>query len=149
MHAQSGYTYKDLAIAVTISTLEEGRLWLNAEHSYQLRFSERDQLLKLVRSAARRIEIANAHKTTISYRMDLGSFRTEEGGAFFVSFQTDGYAQSFTIVTIMDDGNYDLLWLNMKDTNDFINVLENAHSIIDDYQKQADLFKEVSAISSR
>jgi hypothetical protein len=140
-HAEDGYTYKDLMVDVVVSPVEDGRLWVNAEHSYLLLFSERDKLLDLVQGAVKKIDIATANKTTISFVQELGNFRTDEGAHVSVAFQTDGYQSSYAVVRIMDDGNYDFLMLNRKDSMDFLNVLGNAHSLIDDYQRQAALFK--------
>jgi hypothetical protein len=140
-HAENGLTYQDIQVAVVVSPTVDGRLWINGAQSYQLLFSERDKLLNLVQSAAKRIDIATANKTTISYGVDLGGFFTEDGARFTVSFETYGYASSFVVVRIMADGHYDILVLNKKDSQELLDVLGKAHGIIDDYQRQAALFQ--------
>jgi hypothetical protein len=140
-HAESGYDYKDLAVSVLIRAGQQGMMWLNANSSYPLLFSERDKLAKLVEIAAKKIDIANSNKTTISYVQEIGRFYSENGGLFVVSFDTDGYGLSYAVVRVAGDGNSDILMLNKKDTEDFINVLENANNLVDDYQRQVALFK--------
>ena len=140
LHASDGYNYREISVAVIVTPVKDGRLWLNANHSYQLLFSERDKL-DLARDAAKRVDVAYANKTTVSYQQELGSFRTDEGAQIIVSFRTDGYESSYAVVSIADDGNYDLLLLNRKDSNDFVNVLEAANRLVDEYQTQTGLFK--------
>ena len=141
LHAENGYDYKDIAVDVTVSPAEEGMMWLDATNSYPLLFSERDKLLSLIQTAAKKIDIAFSNKTTVSYREELGSFLTDDAAVVTVSFETDGYESSYAIVQIMNGGKNDILLLNKNDTQNFINVLENAHNILDDYQKQVALFK--------
>jgi hypothetical protein len=141
LHASDGYNYREISVAVIVTPVKDGRLWLNANHSYQLLFSERDRLLSLARDAAKRVDIAYANKTTVSYQQELGSFRTDEGAQIIVSFRTDGYESSYAVVSIADDGNYDLLLLNRKDSIDFVNVLEATNRLVDEYQTQTGLFK--------
>lgn len=142
-HATSGYDYKDLAVAVAVSPGGEGRMWLSASYSYPLLFlsSERDKLLNLVQTAEKKINIAIANKTTINYMQEVGGFYTDNSALVSVSFETAGYEFSYTVVQIMNDGNNVILLLNKKDTQDFINVLGNAHSLVDDYQRQVALFR--------
>jgi hypothetical protein len=140
-HASGGYDHKDMAIAVIVNPIEEGRIWLNAKSSYQLLFSERDELLSLVRVAAGEIDIAVANKTTISYQRLVGRFSTDGAALVTVSFETDGYEASYAVVQITANGNDDILLFNKKDVQDFMNILGISHSLVDDYQKQAALFK--------
>jgi hypothetical protein len=140
-HAENGLTYTGVEGAVIVSQVDDGRLWLNGTQSYQLLFSERDKLLNLVGAAARKIDIATANKTTISFAMDLGGFYSDDGALFNVSFQTSGYESSRVVVSIMENGNYDILLLNKKNAQELLDVLGDARGLIDDYQRQAALFK--------
>jgi hypothetical protein len=137
-HAESGYDYKDITVAVLIRPAEEGRLWLNANYSHALLFSEKDRLVNLVQTAAKKIDIATSNKTSISYLQEVGGFYTENGALVTVAFDTDGYGSSYAVVRVMGDGNNDILLFNKKDTGDFIGVLG---SVVDDYQRQVALFK--------
>jgi hypothetical protein len=139
-HAQNGHTYKDIQVSVIVSPTIEGRLWINGAQSYQLLFSERDKLLKLVQAAAKRIDIATANKTTITYGLELGGFFTDEGARFTVSFETEGHESSRVVLRIMDDGQYDILQLNRKDCQELLDVLGKADSLISDYRRQVALF---------
>ena len=112
-----------------------------ANYSYPLLFSERDKLANLVQAAAKKIDIAISNKTTISYAQKIGGFYTENGALVTVSFDTDGYGLSYAVVRVRGQGNSDLLLLNKKDTEDFIDLLRNAHSLADDYQRQVALFR--------
>ncbi len=140
-HAESGYDNRDIAVVVSANPATQGMLWLNADYSYPLLFSERDRLVELVQAAAKKIDIAVANKTTISYLQEIGRFNTENGALVVVSFETDGYELSYAVVRITGDGNNDILVLNKKDTQDFITVLGNANTLIDDYQRQVALFR--------
>lgn len=133
-HAESGYDSKDMAVTVVASPAEEGRMWLNANYSYPLLFSERDKLVSLAQTAAKKINIAVANKTTISYLQEIGRLITENGALVTVSFETEGYELSYAVVRITGDGNSDILFLNKKDTQDFVNILGNANSLVNDYQ---------------
>jgi hypothetical protein len=140
-HAEDHTTFKNVAVVVMVTLAEEARLWLNTTYSYPLRFSERDRLVSLVQTSARKIDIANANKTTIYYWQDIGTFTTDDAATITVSFETDGYASSNTIVQILNGGNNEVLFLNKKDTQDFISALQNAHDLADGYQKQVALFQ--------
>jgi|GEM_PF-5024125 len=140
-HAENGYNYKDIAVAVVVSPADEGMMWLNATNSYPLLLSEKDKLVNLVQAGAKKIDIAFSNKTTVSYREELGRFLTDDAALVTVSFETDSYESSYTIVQIINGGKTDILLLNKNDTQNFINVLESTHSILDDYQKQVALFK--------
>jgi hypothetical protein len=140
-HAESGYDHMDMAVDVVVSPGGDGMMWLNAKYSYPLMFSERDKLLKLVQSVAKKIDIAIANKSSIAFVQEVGKFSTDSSALITVSFETHGYESSYTVVEITNDGNYVMFLLNKKDTQDFIVVLGNAHSLADDYQRQATLFK--------
>ncbi len=140
-HAESGYDYRDIAVVVVANPIVDGMMWLNGDYSYQLLFSERDKLVNLVQTAAKKIDIAVANKTTIAFREEIGRFNTENGALVVVSFETDGYALSYAVVRITGDGNNDILLLNKKDTEDFASVLGSANRLVDDYQKQVALFR--------
>lgn len=139
-HANSGYDHKDVVIAVMVSPAEKGRLWLNASHSYQLLLSETEKLLSLVKAVAKKIDIAIANKSTISYQQDVGMFYTDSSALIAVAFATDGYRSSYTVVRIMNAGNNDILLLSNIDTRAFVNLLENAQGVVDDYRREAALF---------
>jgi hypothetical protein len=140
-HAQSGYDYADITVVVSASPADAGRMWLNARYGYPLLLSEADDLSNLVQSAAKKVDIAIANKSTISYRKEIGRFRT--AGAAFVSvlFETSGYSQSYVVVQLNSEEKNVTLLLNHKDTQDFIRLLGNAHGLFDEYQKQVALFK--------
>jgi len=140
-HAVSGYDHNDLVVVMVTSATESQRVWLVAGHSYPLLLSERDKLLTLVQTAAKKIETAIAHKTTLSYLQELGSFYTDNADLVTVSFDTAGYQSSFTVVRIMGKGNSAILLLNRKDTRDFIDTLGSVRSLVDDYQRQLALFE--------
>jgi hypothetical protein len=140
-HAQSGYDSKDITIVVTSSPAEGGRMWLNAKFSYPFLLSEADKLLNLVQTAAKKIDIAIANKSTISYQQEVGRFDTDKEALIAVAFQTRGYGSSYVVVQISGDGNKVILLLDQKDTQDFITVLKNTHNLFDDYQRQVALFK--------
>lgn len=140
-HAECGYDNKDMAVAVVVNAVEQGRMWLNANYSYLLLSSEIEKLLNLVQTAAKKIDIAIANKCTVYYLQEVGRFNTDSAALVTVSFETQSYESCHTVVQIMDGGNYDILLLNKKDTQDFINVLRNAHSRVNDYQRQVALFK--------
>ena len=140
-HASGGYDHKDMAIVVVVNPIEKGRVWLNARYSYQLLFSERDSLLYMVRMAARQIDVAVANKTTISYGRVVGRFSTEGAALVTVSFATDGYEASYVVVQITSQRGGDVLLFNKRDVQDFIDVLGRARNLVDDYQRQAALFK--------
>jgi hypothetical protein len=139
-HAESGSTYKAVTVAVVVTLAEEARLWLNTSYSYPLLFSERDKLVSLVQTAAKKIDIANAHETTIYYKQVLGRFYTDNAALVTVSFETDGYVSSNTVVEIMDGGNNEILMLDKEGTRDFIHALENANDLALGYQQQVALF---------
>ena len=139
--ASSGYDHKDMAITVIVSPVEQGRIWVNATHSYQLLFTERDSLLYLVQMAVREIDIAIANKTTISYRRTVGRFSTDGAALVTVSFATDGYEASYAVVQVTSHRGDDLLLFSRKDAKDFIDVLGRSHSFVDDYARQAALFR--------
>ncbi len=141
LHAESGFDYRDVNVVVVANPAVDGMIWLNVDHSYPLLFAEGNKLADLVQTAAKKIDIATANKTSISYVQDIGGFNTENGALVTVSFQTDGYQSSFAVVHLSGGGNKDMLLLNRKDAQDFINVLQNAHGLVDDYQKQAALFQ--------
>lgn len=141
LHASGGYDHQDMQIAVFVNPVAEGRIWLNAKSSYQLLFSERDELLSMVQIAAQEIDIAVVNKTTIRFERVIGRFSTDSAALVTVSFQTDGYAASYAVVQISSQGNSDILLFNKKDVADFINVLGNCHLLFNDYKKQAALFK--------
>jgi hypothetical protein len=136
-HARSGYDFEDIAVSVAVNSGEEGRMWLVAKNSYPLLFSERDMLLRLVRVAAGKIEIAIANKTTISYVQEVGSFYTDDAARVVDSFETDGYASSYAKVQIMGKGKSVILMLDKQDTQDFIGVVGG---IVDDLTRQKELF---------
>jgi hypothetical protein len=140
-HAEGGFDHKNIAVTVIVNPAERGRMWLTANSSYQLLFSERDELLDLIRTAAGKIEIAVANRTTISYRRPVGFFSTDDAALVIVSFMTDGYEASYTVVQFTAYGNNDILLLNKKDTQDFIDILGKSHAFVDDYQRQAALFR--------
>jgi hypothetical protein len=140
-HAEGGFDHKSLSVTVIVNPAEKGRMWLTANSSYQLLFSERDELLDLLRTAAGKIEIAAANRTTISYRRPLGFFSTDNAALVSVSFMTDGYAASYTVVQFTAYGSNDILLLDRKDTQDFIDILGKSHAFVDDYQRQAALFR--------
>jgi hypothetical protein len=71
----------------------------------------------------------------------VGRFSTDTAAVVTVSFQTRGFESSYAAVQFMSGGNNEILLLNKKDTQDSINVLGGAHSLVDDYQKQVALFK--------
>jgi len=149
-HAQNGYSQEDIAVAMVVSPRESGRVWLSAIYSYPLNLAERDRLLTFVQAASRKIDIAVANKTTISYQQDVGRFFTDDGAFLSVSFETSGYELSYAVVRILNSGNNVILMLNKKDTGDFIRLLGAKHSLVDDYQKQVALFNKdtPAAISS-
>jgi hypothetical protein len=140
-HAESGYDHKDVAVTVLVGPLQQGMMWMNANYSYPLLFSERDKLVDLVQAAAKKIDIAISNKTTISYTQKIGGFYTENGALVTVFFDTNGYRLSYAVVRLTGQGNSDLLLLNKKDTEDFIGLLHSAHSLADDYQRQVALFR--------
>ncbi len=137
-HAVNGYDHHDMTISVSVSGGEAGKLFLNAGHSYPLLFSERDRLVSLIQAAARKVDIAIANKTTISIRQEIGSFYTDSAALVSVSFETDGYGASNTIVRINGDGSNAILQLDKKDGQDIIHMLSN---LVDDFQGQEALFK--------
>jgi hypothetical protein len=136
-HAVNGYDHSELTVAVDASSNGAGLVWLSAVRNFQLSFSERDMLLRLVRTAAKKVDIAIANKTTISYRREVGRFYTDGAILFTVSFETDGYGLSNTIVQIQGGGDSVILMFNQKDGQDFIGILGN---LVDDYRRQAELF---------
>lgn len=140
-HAQNGYGQEDIAVAMVVSPRESGRVWLSAIYSYPLILAERDRLLTLIQAASRKIDIAVANQTTVSYQQEVGRFYTDDGAFLSVSFETSGYALSYVVVRIMNSGNNVILMLNKNDTRDFISLLGAKHSLVDDYQKQIALFK--------
>ena len=140
-NAEGGFDHKNIAVTVVVNPAEKGRMWLTANSSYQLLFSERDKLLDLIRTAAGKIDIAVANKTTISYRRPVGFFSTDSAALVIVSFMTDGYEASYTVVQFTAYGGNDILLLNKKDTQDFIDILGKTHAFVDDYQRQAALFR--------
>ncbi len=139
-HAENGYDYRDTHVTVLVVPSKAGMLWLNADYSYPLLFSERDRLANLVQTAAKKIDLATAKKTTISYSQEIGRFYTENGALIVVNFDT-GYGLSNAVIRITGDGNSDILLLNKKDTEDLVTALGNANNLIDDYQKQVALFE--------
>ena len=141
VHAESGYDHKDMAVSVLVGPVQQGMIWMNARYSYPLLFSERDKLVNLVQTAAKKIDIAITNKTTISYAQKIGRFYTENGALVTVSFDTDGYGLSYAVVEIMGAGNNDIVLLNQKATEDFISLLRSAKNLADDYQQQVALFK--------
>jgi hypothetical protein len=141
LHASGGYDHRDMQIAVFVNPVAEGRIWLNAKYSYQLLFSERDELLSMVQAASQEIDIAVVNKTTIRFERVIGRFSTDGAALVTVSFETDGYEASYAVVQITSQGNNDILLFNKKDVGDFISVLGKSHSLVNDYQKQAALFK--------
>jgi hypothetical protein len=140
-HAMNGYSHKDLTVVMVTSPTESRRVWLVADHSYPLLLEERDKLLSLVRVAARKIETANAHKTTLSYLQQIGGFYTDSGDLLTVSFDTAGYQRSYTVVRIMGKGDSAVLLLDRKDTMDLIDTLGSVRSLVDEYQRQLALFE--------
>jgi len=140
-HAESGYDNKDMAVAVVVNAVEQGRMWLNANYSYLLLSSEIEELLNLVQTAAKKIDIAIANKCTVCYLQEVGRFYTDSAALVTVSFETQSYESCNTVVQVMNGGNYDILLLNKKDTQDFIKVLRSAHNLVDDHQRQIALFK--------
>ena len=82
----------------------EGRIWLNAQYSYQLLISERDELLSMLQIAAKEIDVAVVNKTTISYGRVIGRFSTDGAALVTVSFETEGYAASYAVVQIASGG---------------------------------------------
>ena len=118
-----------------------GRVWLSAVYSYPLILAERDKLLAYVQAASRKIDIAVANQTTVSYEQEVGRFYTDDGAFLSVSFETGGYELSYSVVRIMNSGNNVILMLNKDDTRDFIRLLGAKHSLVDDYQRQIALFK--------
>jgi hypothetical protein len=140
-HALNGYSHDDLSVVMVTSPTESQRVWLVADHSYPLLLAERDKLLTLLEGAAKKIEIAAEHKTTLSYRQVLGGFYTDNADLVTVSFDTTGYESSYTVVGIKGKGNYAILLLNRKDTRDLIDNLGNVRSLVDDYQRQLSLFE--------
>jgi hypothetical protein len=140
-HAQSGYGSEDIALAMVAIPAESGRVWLSAKYSYPLILSERDKLLSYVQKAARKIDIAVANETTVSYQQEVGHFYTDDGAFLKVSFETAGYELSYAVVSIMNSGNNVILLFNKKDTKDFIALLGKKRSLVDDYQRQVALFQ--------
>jgi len=140
-HAVSGYDYKDMSVAVVVSPVEVGKMWLSANYSYPLLFSERDKLLEFVQASAKKIDIAISNKTTISFVQEIGRFYTDDSALVTVSFETHGYASSNTVVQLTNEGRYIKFLLNKEDTRDFIAALRSAHSLSNDYQTQVTLFK--------
>jgi hypothetical protein len=140
-HAESAYDHADIAVTVLVGPVQQGMMWMNANHSYPLLFSERDKLAKLIQTAAKKIDIAISNKTTISYAQEIGGFYTENGALVTVFFDTDGYELSYAVVRVMGQGNSDILLLNKKDTEDFISLLRNANNLADDYLRQVALFR--------
>jgi hypothetical protein len=138
-HAQDGYDSKDIVVTVAVNLGVEGRLWLSAGHSYPMLFSERDKLVRLVQIAARKVDIAIANKTTISFVQELGRFYTEDASLVTVSFETDGYGSSYTVIQISGKGDNVILLLNKKDSQDFLSVVGG---LVDDFQRQKALFNE-------
>ena len=108
---------------------------------HPLILAERDRLLTYIQAASRKIDIAVANETTVSYEQEVGRFYTDDGAFLSVSFETSGYALSYAVVRIMNSGNNVILMLNKDDTRDFIRLLGAKHSLVDDYQKQIALFK--------
>ena len=140
-HALDGYSHKDLSVVMVTSATESQRVWLVADHSYPLLLAERDMLLRLLQTAAKKIETAIEHKTTLSHLQELGSFYTDGADLVTVSFDTSGYESSYTVVRIMGKGNNAILLLNRKDTKDLIDNLGSVRSLVDDYQRQLALFE--------
>jgi hypothetical protein len=117
-HAQGGYDYEDIAVALVVSPYEAGTVWLSAKYSYPLILSERDKLLSYIQTAARQIDIAVANETTISYQQVVGRFYTNDGALLTVSFETAGFELSYSVVRIQNSGNNVILLLDKKDTRD-------------------------------
>jgi len=140
-HAQSGSDYKDITIVVTVSPADEGKIWLNAKYSYPLLLAEADRLRELVQTAEKKIDIAVANKSSISYVGEVGRFHTGTAAVIAVSFETHGYDSCYAVVRIRSEEKNVVLLLDRKDTRDFINVLGNTHGLVDDYQRQVALFK--------
>jgi hypothetical protein len=140
-HAQTGYDYKDVTIVVTVSPADQGTIWLNARYSYPLLLAEADKLQELVQTAEKRINIAVANKSSISYVQEVGRFHTKTEAIVAVSFETHGYDSSYAVVRIRSEEKNVVLLLDRKDTRDFINILGNTHGLVDDYQRQVALFK--------
>ena len=140
-HAQSGYGSEDIALALVAIPSESGRVWLSAKYSYPLILSERDRLLSFIQKAAKKIDIAVANETTVSYQQEVGRFYTDDGAFLKVTFETAGYELSYAVVSIMNSGNNVILLLNKQDTKDFIALLGKKRSLVDDYQRQVALFQ--------
>jgi hypothetical protein len=140
-HAQSGIDSRDVTITMTVSPENEVRIWLSASASYPLLIAERGTLLDLVKTAARKIGVATANKTTITYRQPIGRFATAHAALVSVSFETQGYGLSYAVVQLTSHGTSETLLLNQKDTQDFISLLGNANSFVVEYERQAILFK--------
>ncbi|HVP19755.1 MAG TPA: hypothetical protein VMU36_12220 [Spirochaetia bacterium] len=140
-HAESGYDYKDMAITVLVVPVEQGMMWMNANYSYPLLASEGAKLVNLVQTAARKIDVAVFNKTAVSYLQEIGQLYTENGALVTVFFETDGYKSSYAVVRVMGFGCRDILLLNKKDAEDFINLLRNANSFVDNCQRQVALFR--------
>jgi len=139
-HAMSGYDGKDMTLEVVGSPTGEG-ITLNTDYDYPLLPPERDKLLSLIQTAAKKIDIAESNKTTIFYKMEIGRFSTDDAAMIIVSFQTDGYESSYASVQILNGGRNVILMLNKKDAQDLTSNLAAATNPRDDYQKQVELFK--------
>jgi hypothetical protein len=139
VHALSGSG--DVTITLTVSPAKEIRIWLGEGKSYSFLFSERDILLGFVENAARKIDIAAANKTTISYRQALGRFATANAALVSVFFETQGYGLSYTVMQLTSKGSSDVLLLDLKETQKFMDLLGKAHSLVDEYNRQLILFK--------
>jgi hypothetical protein len=140
LHAQDGRDLKEMTISLSASPAEEGKLWLTGIYSYRLQPAETEKLATLVQAAAKKIDIAIANKTTISYTQKVGSFYASSGALLLVSFVTDGYESSFAVVRTMDNGRSDVIMLNKHDAQEFLKALGTVNSLAEDYQKQVDLF---------
>jgi len=140
-HAQSGYNHADISVALVDNPADKGSIWLRATYSYPFLLSEADKFLSLMQIGAKKIDIAVAHKSTISYRQEVGRFSTDDGALVTVTFETKGSAASYVVVEIKKDESFTLLLFDRKDTHDFMDSLLNAHSHFDEYQKQVILFK--------
>jgi hypothetical protein len=129
-----------MTLDVVVNSAGEG-IRLSTNYDYPLLPSERDKLLNLVQTAAKKIDIAESNKTTIYYKKEIGRFSTDDAAMIIVSFQTDGYEASYADVQILNGGRNVILMLNKKDAQDLTSNLSAATSPRDDYQKQVELFK--------
>ena len=132
---------RDVTVTMTVSPEKEVRLWIDSEKSYAFLFSERDTLLGFVETSARKMDIAAANKTTISYRQGVGRFATANAALVSVFFDTKGYGVSNTVVQLTNKGSSEVLLLNQKETQDFASLLGKAHNLVTEYNRQLILFK--------